>query len=250
MKKILLLTLACAVAVLSGCQTRSISDSGYESERGNRYGSNRGGGFYQGELSEFDVLGIERGAKPSDAEITAVLAARKPILLKRGASVMLIQSGALIPDAGMTTAMSKNFSVGVFSGQPSAQNTISTTTVSAESYSRSLRLAAARGGHETLVVYWGLLESARENLATSSVSWVPVVGWLLPDEKQRMRIRLKVAMIDVATGNWEMYSPEPQDDRGLSSILSRKDTDQTLVNSLKEKAYALTADDLAKRFLR
>ncbi|MCL1860340.1 MAG: hypothetical protein FWG52_02230, partial [Proteobacteria bacterium] len=121
---------------------------------------------------------------------------------------------------------------------------------SAEGYSRSLRLAAARSGCEKIVVYWGMLESARENLATSAVSWVPVVGWVLPDERQRMRIRLKMVLVDVRTGQWEMYSPEPLDDRSFSSMIGRRDTDQTLVATLKEKAYVSAADDLQKRFGR
>ena len=238
--------------MLAGCTTRSISDSGYEAGRGNSYGSyGRGGIAYQSELSEFDVLGIERGASPTDEEIKRVLASRKPFALKRGSRVMLLQSGALIPDSPMTAAMSKYFSVGVFSGQPSmlAAKT-GADGGGAESYSRSLRLAAARGGQETLVVYWGLLESARENMASASVSWVPIVGWALPDEKQRMRIRLKVAVVDVASGQWEMFSPDAIDDGDTSSMLSRKTTDQILVNSLKEKAYVAAVEDLVKRFSR
>lgn len=39
------------------------------------------------------------------------------------------------------------------------------------------------------------------------VSWVPILGALVPDENQRMRIRLKVALIDVKSGKWEMFSP-------------------------------------------
>jgi hypothetical protein len=249
MKRISVIALTAVIAMLAGCTTRSISDSGYEAGRGNQYGRNVG--YYQTELSEFDVLGIERGATPTDEEIKRVLVARKPLALKRGSRVMLLQSGAMIPDSPMTAAMSKYFSVGVFSGQPSMLSAkTGADTSGADSYSRSLRLAAARGGQETLVVYWGLRESARENMATSSVSWVPVVGWVLPDEKQRMRIRLKVAVVDVASGHWEMFSPDAIDDGDTSSMLSRKTTDQTLVNSLKEKAYTAAVEDLVKRFSR
>ena len=35
---------------------------------------------------------------------------------------------------------------------------------------------AARGGYEKIVVYWGILETAQENLETKAVSWVPIVG--------------------------------------------------------------------------
>lgn len=67
------------------------------------------------------------------------------------------------------------------------------------------------------MVYWGVLESARENLSTKVVSWVPILGALVPDENQRMRIRLKVALIAVKTGHWSMFSPEPFDDVDFSS---------------------------------
>lgn len=248
MKKIGLIAACAFVVLVSGCSTRSISDSGYDAGRGER--TSRRSYGYQGELSEFDVLGIEHGAKPTDSEIATTLVTRKPLTVKRGSRVMLMQSGAMIPDSAMTSAMSKYFSVGIFSGQPYTEKTSSGDAISPESYSRSLRLAAARGGNETLVVYWGLLGSARENMATSSVSWVPVVGWVLPDENQRMRIRLKVAVVDVATGQWEMFSPDAIDDKDTSSILSRKKVDQTLVNSLKERAYVGMVEDLVKRFSR
>jgi len=232
--------------LLSGCTMRSISDSGYES--GHQYG--RSNPFYQGELSEFDVLGIDRGARPSDQEIADALSTRHPIFLKRGSKVMLIQSGALIPDDQMTKALEKSYSIVPFTGIPTAAAKSNSTEQSAESYSRSLRLAAARSGCERIVVYWGILESARENLATSTVSWVPIVGWALPDERQRMRIRLKFAIVDVRTGQWEIYLPEPLDDREFSSMLSRRDTDQSLVATLKDKAYLAAANDLQKRFDR
>ncbi len=66
----------------------------------------------------------------------------------------------------------------------------------------AFRLTAAKAGAETLIVYWGVLESAREGYATKTISWIPIVGSLLPDEKQQMRIRLKAAIIDVKTGYW------------------------------------------------
>jgi hypothetical protein len=228
---------------VGGCTTRSISDAGYES--GGQYG--RASPFYRGELSEFDVLGIERGSKPSDDEIGRALAGKQAISLKQGTRIMLIQSGALMPDDQMARALERVYSIVPFSGVPNATQA-STAESTAESYSRSLRLAAARSGSEKLIVYWGILESARENLATSSVSWVPVVGWVLPDERQRMRIRLKIVIVDVRTGQWEMYLPEPLDDRNFSSILSRRDTDQALVATLKDKAYIAAADDLQRRF--
>jgi len=247
MRKFLPLVALSLLALVAGCSTRSISDSGYDS--GGHYGRSDNA-FYRGELSEFDVLGIDRGAKPSDDDIARALATREPLSLKRGSTIMLIQSGALMPDDQMTKALEKYYSIVSFTGIPNERAKTGSSDESAEGYSRSLRLAAARSGCEKIVVYWGVLESARENLTTSSVSWIPVVGWVLPDERQRMRIRLKMVLVDVRTGQWEMYSPEPLDDRSFSSMISRRDTDQTLVATLKDKAYVAAANDLQKRFGR
>ncbi len=76
------------------------------------------------------------------------------------------------------------------------------------------------------------------------------MGWGIPDEKQKMRIRLKVAVVDVKTGQWEMFSPEPIESGAYSAILSRKAADQDLVTFLKEKAYPLVAEDIVKRYAR
>jgi hypothetical protein len=233
---------ASGALMLAGCTTRSISNSDYDAGRGyGRYDSS-----FQGELSEFDVLGIDRSRLASNEEIARALAEKKPPVLKRGVRVMLIQSGASFPDTPMLKALEKYYAVGLFSGVP--PGTRGADAATAASYSQSLRLAAAHGGYESVVVYWGILESARENLATSSVSWVPVVGWMLPDERQRMRIRLKIAIIDVRTGQWEMFAPDPFDDSALSAVLSRKQADQAQVALLKDHAYTAAAEELVKRY--
>lgn len=154
---------------------------------------------------------------------------------------MLVQSGAMIPDDSMVTNLERYFKVAVFTGVPN-------DSVERSNYAKTLRLAAAQGGYENILVYWGLLESAQENLATKSVSWVPIVGWVLPDESQHMRIRLKVALIGVKTGSWDMFSPEPFSDEAYSAMFSREGSDQAQVATLKEKAYIAAVEDLVKRY--
>jgi hypothetical protein len=165
---------------------------------------------------------------------------------------MLIQSGALLPDDGMLNAFSKYYSVAVFTGisdQPPVRTT-GAVTGPAQSYFQSLRLAAARGGYDNIVAYWGVLESAREGMATKAVSWVPILGAAVPDEHQRMRIRLKVAVIDVRTGQWEMFVPETFDDTAMSAGANRVMSDQTQVALLKDKAYASAAESFVTRYAR
>jgi len=230
--------------LLGGCATRSISNSDCDPSRNYGCAANA-----PAELSEFDVLGIARDARPGDADIAAALARPRTLTLDRNSRVLLIQSGAAFPDAPMREALAARYTVGTFSGSRPAHG-VQGDTVNAESYSRSLRLAAAQGGYDKLLVCWGVLESARKNNAASNVSWVPIVGWMLPDEREHMRIRLRLALIDVASGQWEMLEPTPVTSDSLSSMISRRDVDQSLVAQLKDRGYASAAEALRLRFER
>lgn len=206
-----MLGLAGLLLLLTACQTRSISNSDY---------GGQGNAFYSGELSEYDVLGIDRSGGFSEADIQKAAIQRRPIMLRRGASILLIQSGALIADPDMVLAMERYFTVSSFSGVPIKADTGFERTTPSVPYSQLFRMAAAKGGYDTVVVYWGMLESASEGHATKAISWVPIIGGIVPDETQHMRIRLLMAVIDVRTGQWETYSPEPFEDEALSNQLA------------------------------
>jgi hypothetical protein len=229
------------VATLIGCGTRSISNSGFNAESDRGYGQ-RNSPFYKGELNELDVLGIDSKSAISEEDIQRAISSKARMTLQKGSSVMLIQSGAMIPDEDMVKGMEKYYNVSVFTGVPREGGD------SGGGYSRALRLAAARGGAEKLIVYWGLLETGREDLATKAISWFPFVGGVITDETQRMRIRMKVAVVEVKSGQWDMFSPEPFDDSGSSGRYSRVSSDQAQVAVLKGKAYKATADDVVKRY--
>jgi hypothetical protein len=255
--KFLTLTPAAIVCVLLlGCDKtiRPISDSAYvgKSEHRGRYPQPPplDPAFqYRGELSEFDVLGITPGAIASENEIRRALDNAKRVRLHSDSSLLLIQSGAAFPDGGMVTELSKHFQVIPFSGIPPAKpDPTQTDGLRTESYSRLLRLAAAKGGNDTIVCYWGILESETENLATKTVSWMPVVNWMVPDAKQHMRIRLKVALIDVRTGNWSVFSPKPFEESNISRSPRRGAVDQMQVERLKSEAYAASAKDLVRLY--
>jgi len=257
MKNWSLLPLTIACALLAGCaQTRSISNSTYREEPGfwgNRApADNSDPAFsYRGELSEFDVLGITRGTVATDTEIERTLANAQRIRLRPGNSILLIQSGALFPDGPMVSELSKHFRVVPFSGVPAEPRTSKDDLFAhrnADSFSRSLRLAAARGGNDMILCYWGILESENAKLATKTISWVPVVNWVVPDEKEHMRLRLKLALIDVRTGDWAMLSPEAVDDSKISRSPRRNVADQKLVESLKQRAYTSGAKELLRQY--
>jgi hypothetical protein len=101
-----------------------------------------------------------------------------------------------------------------------------------------------------VICYWGLLESGIENRVTKAISWVPIVGAAIPDQSQHMRIRLKVAVIDVGSGNWSTYAPEAYTDTSLSASLNRAASDQEQVALLKEQAYKAAAEQLVARYAR
>ena len=104
--------------------------------------------------------------------------------------------------------------------------------------------------HNKLLVYWGILESASEpEQAAKQLSWVPLAGRIIPDEIQHVQIRVKAALIDVASGNWTLIRTEPLQDKRMSSRLTRESSDLKQVLALKEKAYGQFANDLKVRFL-
>ena len=147
----------------------------------------------------------------------------------------------------MREALAKRYALGTFSGTRPANGR---DADDAESYARALRMAAAQGGHDKVLANWGVLESARLDNAASNISWVPIVGWMLPDEREHMRIRLRLALIDTGTGQWEMLEPPPVGSDSLSSIMSRRSVDQTLVAQLKASGYERAAVALSLQFER
>lgn len=255
MKASKFLSFVAICALFAGCSTtRSISNSTYREEGSPRSFFPRANGSdagfaYRGELNEFDVLGIERGTPASEQDIQRALDGAKSVKLNANSSILLIQSGAIFPDAPMVKELGKYFRVSPFSGVPpmlSRGNQNAAESHGSESFAQSLRLAAARGGNDVILCYWGILESEKQDLATKSVSWIPTVGWVVPDEKQHMRIRLKLAVIDVRSGNWTVLSPEAFDDARMSTSLRRGAKDQQQVELLKAKAYEASVKDLVE----
>lgn len=253
MKKSATLILSLVILLVTGCaSTRSISNSGpvetfVPPHRNKDSGGTEHAFRYQGELNEFDVLGVERARSVTDEEIARAFEQARQVNLKPGSSVLVVQSGAVFPDAAMIKELGANYRVTAFSGIPPRHRTATDAEpAERESYARSLRLAAARAGAETIICYWGILESARRDLETKTLSWVPIAGWMLPDEAQQMRLRLKLALIDVRSGAWTVVIPETPEDKAISTRFTRGSSDQKQVEELKRKAYAASARELAK----
>ena len=226
--------------LLAGCESRSISDSGYRDSHG-YYG--RGSNFsYHGELAESDVVGAPVGtsATVSEADIQRALRGSRPVHATPGTGLAVVQSGAVTPDDAMLQALSPHYHVQPFSGLPPGAD-------ERTGYAKRLRLAAAQGGIAHILCYWGTLESARENQVTKTLSWVPIAGNFVPDETQRMRLNMHAVVIDVATGHWSPYTGKPAEDAAISANIVRESSDQKQVNKLKAAAYASLADELVAR---
>jgi len=257
MRIIKVITVAATMVLVAGCSrtVRPLSDASYREAtqsiyRGPRPAVTDPAFAYHGELSEFDVLGLTRDSNASEADIQRALDGVKKLSLKPGASILLIQSGAIFPDGEMVKRLAEHFRVVPFSGVPPVSRRTKdgpSERFDAESFSRSLRLAAARGGCDTVLCYWGILESENARLATKTVSWLPMVNWILPDENQHMRIRLKLALVDVRTGDWAVLSPPAITDSKLSVAPRRGVADQKLVEGLKRKAYETVTMELVER---
>jgi len=244
------LLVAMALAMVTGCsRTRSISNSGYDDHGPSLPGAAVFG--YRGEIDEMDVLGLEPGQAISEAQIQSALNRAHPVELRRGDVVLVVQSGAVFPDGPMIAELEKNFKVVPFSGSPAQDRSACFLPERrGGQYARMLRLAAAQAGAKAIVCYWGALESAEKDLPTKSISWIPVMNWTLPDRVQQVRLRLKMAVIDVQSGSWSMFSPEVRESDGMTTRKFRKANDQCRVEQLKQEAYASAARELTEAFAR
>jgi len=210
---LLLTTLAAAA-----CASRSISDPSLG------YGRNR---TYAGELSEFQVVGTEPGDTTQHGDV----------VLRRGQRLLVVQSGAAFPDERLLGLLGAHFEVGAASGIPN------------EALGREgMRHAAARGGFDAIVAYWGVLESSERATPGAVASWVPIAGWFVPDSKHRVRIRLRAVVVDTETGRWKQLRPAPIEDERHTSMASREyvDSDQVeaLIGAAAPTLVALLTSDL------
>jgi hypothetical protein len=93
-----------------------------------------------------------------------------------------------------------------------------------------------------------MLHSDNDRLPTKTVSWVPLVHWFVPDEEQHMRIQLKVALVDVRSGNWSVFSPKSFEDARITTSPARGAVDQKQVERLKKLAYEASVTELVQNY--
>jgi hypothetical protein len=207
-------SLAGSMLLLAACETRSLSQP-YADRWSNR--------AYWGEMNEWDVVG---SALPPGQNVPAVT-------LRKGQRVLLVQSGAQLPDDGMRMAVGKHFQVDGASG-------ISTDPTESE---HGLRGAAARGGYDLVIAYWGTIEVEREAIG-SVAAWVPVVNIWATTSEQKARLRLRMIVLDTKTGSWRTVEAAPQSSVMVSSLASYGSDDSQQMKDLKATAYQAAGEAL------
>ncbi|MEM7011357.1 MAG: aminopeptidase, partial [Verrucomicrobiota bacterium] len=161
----------------------------------------------------------------------------------KGADILLVQSGALLPDHSLLKAMSQNYDVQAFSGVPLKSNG---AKKSAASQAKAMRLAAANAGADYVVCVWGTLETAEGELPGEAVSWIPVGGQFVPDKQKATRINLTAIVVNVSNGQWTSVSSTPVIRDHVSAPLNRTAAWAKQVEALKAQAYPKLADAITR----
>lgn len=223
------------------------------------------------ELSDEDVFGNELTLDISEEDIqNAVEEASGEFDIPLHSSVVLVQSGARAPDSIMQNEMQKYFRVSTFSGIPASRKKLTTQPstpvkdivesdegelseskngVINSNYMQAMRYIAAKGRQKTIVVYWGELEAGKFNSETNSVSWKRYSGEKLIDSSLRYLIRF--ALVNVATGEWAVYSPVNTESATLLSSGNKGESTEVYeqqIAILKQKACQMAASDLVSRY--
>jgi hypothetical protein len=63
-----------------------------------------------------------------------------------------------------------------------------------------------------------------------------------------MHIQLKIALVDVRSGNWSVFSPKSFDNAGITTSPQRGAVDQKQVQSLKKLAYEASVAELLQGY--
>lgn len=238
--KIKLIALATAALFLAACE----SNVNYRSANFSGDKVYKKGAPIAPQLKENEILGLKHSSRVTNEDINRILDEASSLKIKDGSTVLLVQSGAPHPDKEMIDELSKRFIVIPHTGVP--------TEIRAspdDDTGKALRLAAAHSKAETLLVYWGNLEIKRDDLPTSLVSWVPVVDFTIPDEYQRIRMHLKVALVDVRTGNWATFRTEPIESDALTTRFAREHEQKWPLQNTKQRLYKNSVQKLLDAYV-
>ncbi len=216
--KTLCLSVFCALLAV-GCQsTRSISyyQQGYNPS-------------YMGELSEVEFVKDISSGQP--------IGAADPVRILKGDRVIVMQSGQIRPDAPLLAGLVGHVELVPMSGMPSKHAV----------GGPSLRDAALSGGVTKILAHWGSIETSVTPKDTKIISWVPIVGWHIPDNSQKMRVSVSAIIADVSSGQWSSVTALSDETVISHSMMSARTKDSKQVAQLKAQAYLRLVESLATR---
>jgi hypothetical protein len=180
-------------------------------------------------LSEVEFIKDVSGDEPA--------AAGAPVRLAEGERVIVLQSGQIRPDASLLAELEGRCEAVPMSGVPS-QHAVG---------GRSLRQAAQAGRVAKIFAYWGSIETDVQPMGTKAVSWVPVAGWYIPDESQRMRVLVSGIVADVVSGRWADFHALSDETEISRSFMNSQWRDAQQVEELKKQAYKRIVQRLMTR---
>jgi hypothetical protein len=193
------------------------------------------------DLADTDVLGAS-AQTPTEEDIRNTLDRASKVQLRPGEPLLVLQSGEPVPDTRMIAELNKHYRAIPFSGLRG--DWIKASAKNEPDYARALRLAAAQAGAEKILCFWGNLEVAQHDLSTKTITWLPVVDVLVPDEKNNIRVHLKIALVDVRSGAWTVFRTEPQETQMVSTGWAREHIRSPEVRRLQQKSYTVAVNSL------
>jgi hypothetical protein len=211
-KQIILPALALlSASSLSSCVTTSLSDPTGSSHR-----------------SDLDVNDFTGSSlNPTEADIRKA-SGRVGSLAVSGSRFLLVQSGALVPDAELVKVFQRYGTPVPWTGRQDAEATNS-------SASRRIRYTASQQGCSHAIVVFGEIQKDGRSLPV--VSWLPVASDLLPNRYSGMRLHTQAAILEARTPGLLLVSAEPQETRGLEMEWTGLGSELGRSLELKAKAY-------------
>lgn len=248
-KSSLLPIIIVGVIFISGCTKKSSSIDAQKSQ------NNRVVQISNAQLTDQDVFGNELTLSDITEEDiqNAVADAKDEFTIPLHSSVILIQSGAKAPDALMQQKMGKFYQISTFSGIPVVKRKVKNkddndTGGDEVNYMQALRYIAAKGRQKAIIVYWSTLEVGKFNTETKSVQWETWNSKNVPSGDYSLRYLTRVALTDVATGEWSVYSPANVEMRNIHKELASTDSFSKIIDELKESTYDWVSKDLVNRY--
>ncbi len=149
------------------------------------------------------------------------------IRISENERVMVMQSGQLYPDASFLVHLDPVCDVIPMSGIPDKNQAPTVTLID----------AAKAGGITKIVAYWGNIETTIKPKDSKAISWIPIAGYYVPDENQKMRVSVSAIVSDVSSGRWFNFTAHSSETEISHSSFTSRTKDSEQVEKLKAEAY-------------